>query len=129
MRAVLEKLHIFITRENVSVLGAVKKTGSKKTGIHVEVEKEASSHNTILEHELQRIEEAIRKKTKKLYPPNTALLVVFDDYVSIQSEADLKGLRNRVRSLLSSLQNFRWVAVIGWSKRTFEEFDLALVES
>ena len=62
-------------------------------------------------------------------PPDTALLVVFDDYISIQGEADLERLRNRVRSLLSDLRNFRWLAVIGWSKRTFEEFDLALAES
>ena len=113
---------------HVNILGAVQKIGTKFTGIRVEVENEAVSHKTVLQHELQRVEEAIRRKMENSYPPDTALLVVFDDYISIQDEADLERLRNRVWSLISDLRNFRWLSVIGWSKRTFEEFDLASAE-
>lgn len=113
---------------HVNVLGAVRKTGTKATDIHIEIENEAVSHTTVVEHELRKVEEAIRRKVQKSYPRDTALLVVFDDYISMQNQDDLGRLRDCVQSLLPDLRNFRWLAVIGWSKRTFEEFDLASPE-
>lgn len=110
---------------HVNALGAVQKTGTKATGIHVEVENEAVSHAAVLERELRKVEEAIRRKVQKSYPPDTALLVVFDDYISMRDEVDLGRLRDCIQSLLPDLRSFRWLAVIGWSKGTFEEFDLA----
>jgi hypothetical protein len=110
---------------HVSLLGPVHKSGTKATGIHVEVEGVALRHATVLQRELDRVEAAILRKTGKPYPPDTALLVVFDDYISIKDESDLEALRSRIQPLLSCLENFRWLAVVGWSKRTFLEFDLA----
>jgi hypothetical protein len=110
---------------HVSLLGPVHKSGTKVTGIHVEVEGAALRHSTVLQRELDRVEAAILRKTGKPYPSDTALLVVFDDYISIEDESDLEALRSRIQPLLSCLGNFRWLAVVGWSKRTFLEFDLA----
>lgn len=110
---------------HVSPLGAVRKSGTKATGIQVEIESVAVSHSAVLEQEIRRVEQAIRRKMGKSYPDETILLVVFDDFISMHDEADLERLRGCIRPLLSDLSNFRWLAVIGWSKRTFEEFDLA----
>lgn len=110
---------------HVSLLGPVQKSGTKATGIHVEVEDVAVRHYTVLQRELDLIEAAIRRKAGKPCPPDTALLVVFDDYISIKKESDRAALRSRIQPLLSCLGNFRWLAVLGWSKRTFIEFDLA----
>jgi hypothetical protein len=109
---------------HVSLLGTVHKSGTKNTGIHVEVEAEALSRSEMLKQELDRVEEAILRKTEKSYPPDTALLVVFED-MSIEDECDLETLHSRIQPLLPRLRNFRWLAVVGWSKRTFLEFDFA----
>ncbi len=114
---------------HVNVLGAVQKRGTKNTGIHVEVENKAFEHSKVFQSEIRRVEEAIRRKSDKSYPPGTALLVVFDDYISIQDEADVEKMRNCILSLLPGRSRFRWLAVIGWSKKTFIEFDLGLSES
>ena len=110
---------------HVSLLGPVNKCGTKATGIRVEIEGVALRHSTVLQRELDRVEEAILRKTGKPYPPDTALLVVFDDYISIKDESDLEALCSRIQRLLSCLGNFRWLAVVGRSKRTFLKFDLA----
>lgn len=110
---------------HVSLLGPVHKSGTKATGIRVKVEGVALLHSTVLKRELDRVEAAILRKTGKPYPPDTGLLVVFDDYMSIKNQRDIETLRSRILPLLSRLNNFRWLAVVGWSKRTFLEFDLA----
>ncbi|MCH8135180.1 MAG: hypothetical protein IIB77_04280 [Proteobacteria bacterium] len=110
---------------HVSTLGPVIKTGTKATGISVEVEGIALSHSAVLCEELARIQDAVARKIDKSYPEDTALLVVFDDYISIRNEQDLAELRSAVEPLMPQLNNFRWFAVVGWSKRTFMEFDLS----
>lgn len=126
-----EHLRMLMLEKNghVNVLGNVQKKGTKHKGIQVEVEDEAVSHKSVLENELGRVKEAICRKIQKPYPTGTALLVMFDDYISIQDKTDLLRLRKSIRPLLSDLRNFRWLAVAGWSKKAFEEFDLMPADS
>lgn len=109
---------------HVNVLGTVRKSGKKTTGIHVEVEQVSESHHVVLSRELERIEAAVRRKAGKEYPEGTALLVVFDDYIAINDSADLDILRERLERMLPDLVQFNWLSVVGWSERTFLEFDL-----
>lgn len=112
---------------HVNVLGAIHKTGTKVAGIHVEVENEAIRHDVVLTRELERIEAAIQRKIGKQYPDGTALLVVFDDYISMRNEHDIQAIHNALTKLLPLLNQFTWLAVVGWSKKVFVEFDLRAV--
>lgn len=110
---------------HVNVLGTVTKTGTKHTGITVEVTNEARSHACVLSQELTRIEKAIDRKLRKPYAEGTALVVAFDDYIAIQSGKDMDTLRKFVSEvLISRIVNFRWLALVGWGKRNYSEFDL-----
>jgi hypothetical protein len=110
---------------HVNTLGSVRKTGTKFTGITVEVTNEARSHQDVLMEEMRRIEEAIDRKLRKLYANDTALVVAFDDYIAIRSEEDIDTLRKFVAGrVVSRVTNFRWLAFVGWGKRNFVEFDL-----
>jgi len=111
--------------DHVNVLGKVYKSGMKATRIDVEVENIAVNHSTVIELELQRIEAAIQRKIEKPYPHNTALLVVFDDHISIKDRSDHDLLHNYVEAILSQIKNFQWLALVGWSGRTFLEFNLS----
>lgn len=109
---------------HVNMLGAVRKSGTKATGIRVEVEPLAESQHVVLIKELERIEAAVRRKARKEYPEGTALLVVFDDYISIKDSEDLDTLRECLKRMLPDLGQFSWLSVVGWSKRTLLEFNL-----
>ena len=109
---------------HVNLLGPVTKTGTKATGIEVEVESVALSHQEVLERQLGLVEAAVLRKTQKKYPEGTALLVVFDDYVAVNCVEDTEILRSRLEPLLPGLSRFDWLVLVGWSKRTFLEFDL-----
>ena len=110
---------------SVSTIGEVRKTGTKATGITIEVESIALSHTEVRGNELARVCEAIERKIGKSYPNLTALVVVFDDYISIQDDDDEAALRDAVSELLPKLEAFSWLAIVGWSKKTFLEFDLS----
>ncbi len=111
---------------SVSALGAVHKSGTKATGIHVEVKGHmAQRHSTVVQKQVELVKEAMRRKMQKDYEHNTALLVVFDDWLFNKDGCDRETLRSHIQPLLSELRNFRWFAVVGWSELTFLEFDLA----
>lgn len=110
---------------HVNVLGTVKKSGTKHTGITIEVENEARSHDCVHSEELKRIAGAIARKLTKRYTDDTALVVAFDDYVAIRSDEDMDSLRDFVsQNLAKKITNFRWLALVGWGKRNFLEFEL-----
>jgi hypothetical protein len=110
---------------HVNALGKVKKSGTKHSGITVEVSNEARSHACVLSEELERIEEAINRKLRKPYGDGTALVVAFDDYIAIRSDEDMNALRTFVQeNLIRRITNFRWLALVGWGKRNYVEFDL-----
>ena len=109
----------------VSVLGKVTKSGTKATGITGHVENEAKRHREVHAEELMRVKDAIQKKLEKAYPNSTALVVAFDDYMAIRSDSDMDSLRDYLSGeTLAKINNFRWLALVGWGKRNYLEFDL-----
>ena len=104
---------------HVPVLGDVKKSGTKATGIKIEVENVAKGCEEVVASELGRIEVALRRKSDKTYPSDCGLIVVFDDYISMRHGDDKAKLRDLVQRLLPELSVFRLVSAVGWSARTF----------
>lgn len=110
---------------HVSALGAVTKSGTKRKGITVEVENEAKSHEAVHRAELERIAAAVCRKSKKDYKGDVALVVAFDDSIAFDSDEDLNSLKEFAsRNLLGCAGAFRWLALVGWGKRRYLEFDL-----
>lgn len=108
---------------HANILGAVFKSGTKKTGIKVEIEEEAIEHDIVVDREIRRIHEAAVRKSHKQYPVNTGLVIVCDDYVAFSDENDIEKLRNfAIDNLLKDLSNFRMVFIVGWSSNLFLEF-------
>ena len=123
-----EHLRMLVLERNghVSSLGTVAKAGTKQTGINVHVANEAKSHSEILNNELDKIKEAAKRKLGRTYPNGTALLIVFEDRLVDWSIEDSKAMDMFVKdNILQYLINFRWVALVGWSKRTYLEFNMA----
>jgi hypothetical protein len=112
---------------HVNVLGGVRKTGTKHTGITVEVENEAKRHSDVLAAELKRIREAISRKAGKSYPGNTGLLVVFDDYVAIKDDDDVAALRGVLREGTMKVKEFCWIGAAGWSGKTFVDQNVVVI--
>lgn len=108
----------------VSAVGSVCKKGTKATGIKVVVNSEAVSRRDTLDLTFVRCKEAIERKAGMTYPENTALVVVFDDYLLDEQGFDASALKTRIRPLVAKLKNFRLVSLVGWSKRTYIEFSL-----
>ena len=109
---------------HANALGNVTKTGTKNSGITIEIENEAVEHSVIVRNELQRISEAAIRKSKKEYPPNTGLIIVCDDYIAFRESDDVERLKEYMSdNVLKHLDNFRMVFVIGWSSKTYLEFD------
>ncbi len=106
---------------HVSVFGDVRKTGTKHTGITVEVNNQAKSHAEVLATELKRVKEAVYRKVGKAYPANTGLLIVFDDYIAIKDAADLAALKSVLLEGAQNLSEFRWIGAVGWSGKTLVE--------
>jgi len=108
---------------HVSAVGEICKRGTNATGIKINVKEEAVSHDDVLEHTFTLCRDAIERKACKLYPEGTALVVVFDDYLLGSKGVDAKTLRAYINPVIARLDNFRLVALIGWSKRTYIAFD------
>jgi hypothetical protein len=70
---------VFNNEGLVFPLGKVKKIGTKRTGIQVSVECEAVDVEKAALNDLEKILKAAKKKVGKPYPPNTSLIIYFDD--------------------------------------------------
>jgi hypothetical protein len=103
----------------VSGLGRVLKTGTKKTGLVVKVENEAVSQAEILAKERSVVSEAIERKLAKAYPAGTALLVAFDDTMSYDRADNIANIEFVLDSYREQLRVFRVVAVVGLVKNLF----------
>jgi hypothetical protein len=106
---------------HVNLLGKVRKTGSKHTGITVDVENEAKRHSDVLAGELERVKKGLNRKMGKSYRENTGLLVVLDDYVAIKDQDDVAALKTVLREYAQKLDTFCWIGAVGWSGKTFVE--------
>lgn len=106
----------------VNATGAVSKQGTKRTGIKVTVENIARNHKNIRDEIFGRIREATIRKHEKNYPEKTALVVMFDDYLSM-TEKDVAELDDWIRKeVISKLQKFVLVAFVSWNRRHYLEY-------
>ncbi len=94
---------------------------------------EAVEHTQAVQKELDLIEKALDKKSKKsnsasgAYEPGTWLLVAFDDTTALHpdllSPDEKNGLRHFVRRKIDSIKpNFDRVFLVGWSGSSLYEF-------
>jgi len=121
--AFLRMLHL--EREgHVSPVGTITKTGRKLTGISVRVDYKSNSPEERRSAEFARVRQAIERKLEKRYPQDTALIVAFDDGIKLPEYDDVAGLRAAIEPMLPQLDGFCWLAIVGWSKKVFLEFNL-----
>lgn len=97
----------------VSGLGSVSKSGTKRTGLTVNVEREAVSQAEVLRRERQCIADAIERKAGKTYPPNTLLLIAFDDTMAFDRPDNIDNIESTISSSLPRLVSFHSVAIVG----------------
>ena len=108
---------------HVNSLGKVTKSGTKHTGITIDVENEAVEHGVTFNNELQRIHDAAERKSVKEYPDDTGLIIICDDYIAFHEDTDVEKLHDyAVKEVFPMLSNFSMVFIIGWSSKTFLEF-------
>ena len=93
------RMMYFLEHGSVSLLGQVNVSGTKNTEKTIDVKSEAKESLEILGKTLEKVFEAVQKKTEKDYPDNTALLVQFDDYFGFNFKRDV----DRVSKLLLEL--------------------------
>lgn len=110
---------------SVNALGRVRKSGTKNTGITVEIENNARSHDEVVTNEKTKISEAVKRKASNTYPEGTGLIVVFDDYIAFRDLGDKENLRQFTKDKLKDkVKNFCLAALVGWSKQTYVEFSV-----
>jgi len=97
----------------VSGLGSVKKSGTRRTGLTIRVEREMASHAEVLRQESDRLSHAIVRKLDKTYPRNTLLLIGMDDTMAFDRPDNVANLKATVETCLPRLRGFHSVAVVG----------------
>tara|TARA_R110002049_G_scaffold185640_3_gene353919 strand:+ start:84 stop:947 length:864 start_codon:yes stop_codon:yes gene_type:complete len=105
--------------DQVSGLGLVTKTGTKRTGLTIQVRSEAVSQQSVLEKERRVVLGAIERKVTKNYPAGTALIVGFDDTMSFDRADNIANIENVLDANESRLSSFHTVAVVGLIMNTF----------
>lgn len=107
------RMRVLHEREEVSGLGQVTKTGTKKTGLTIDVAQEMTSQAEILRRERDRVLRAIERKLGKSYPPNTLLLLAFDDTMAFDRRDNIANLEAVLSQHTPQLRAFHSVAIVG----------------
>lgn len=107
----LFRLHLH--NHNKSGTGKITKTGTKNTGINTTIDRKAISTADILAHEKLTIEDAIGRKSKKIYPENTALVISFDDTYAFDKPEHISNLENTLEQNTEQLSSFEIVTIVG----------------
>ena len=121
--AYLRMLHLH-EKGYVSGLGEVKSKGTKRTGLHIEVEESMTSQKDVLAQESQLFEDALSRKAQKTYRDNTVLLLAYDDRMSFDRPDNLDNIRAIVNRHVPALSQFSSIAVIGLHQDTFLYWEL-----
>ncbi|MBI5911402.1 MAG: hypothetical protein HY848_15805 [Betaproteobacteria bacterium] len=103
----------------VSGLGSVNKSGTQRTGLTIHVEREMVSQPEVLRQESDRLAQAIARKLGKAYPPNTLLLVGFDDTMAFDRPDNIANLEATIATYLPQLRAFHSVAIVGLQQGLF----------
>jgi hypothetical protein len=80
-------------RGHVAAYGRVRAIGPKHNRTAIVADGMALEHTKIRSAHLQLVEDAVRRKAKKQYQPDTALIIAVDDSVPFREEADVAVLR------------------------------------
>lgn len=97
----------------ISGLGKVTKTGTKKTKRTVTVAKDVTSQGEVLARERASVLAAIERKLDKPYPTGTLLLLAFDDRMAFDRADNRTNLEEVLISLAPKLGHFHSVALVG----------------
>jgi len=117
------RMWVMKKKGHVNLLGAVRKKGTKKRGLKVDVKNEAKRHSEVISDQLRRIETAVERKRCKHYPAQTALVIAFDDHIAFQDPDELATLKTwSRRCLLPRLSGFELISLIGTSGRSHLSF-------
>jgi len=115
---------------HVSVLGSVRKEGSKRRGLKVEAENEAKCHSEVIAEQLRRIQAAVERKSGKDYPEHTGLVIAIEDFIAFRTPEDVAQLEALARhELIPRLSQFELVSFVGSSGNshlTFRVGDAAI---
>lgn len=103
----------------VSGLGLLTKTGTRRTGLKVAVANEMVSQQQVLTNERACVARAIERKLGKPYPNNTVLILAFDDTMAFDRSDNIANLQAVLSEYESRLQAFHSVALVGLQKHTF----------
>lgn len=103
----------------VSGLGVVTKHGTKKSGLTINVGNEMVSQQEVLCRERVRVSQAIERKLGGSYPPNTLLLIGFDDTMSFDRSDNIKNLEAVLAHYSPRLEAFHSIAIVGLQQDLF----------
>ncbi len=106
-------------RGEASGLGQVTKAGTKKTGLTINVAREMVSQTDVLRQERDRVRQAIERKIGKSYPPNTLLLLAFDDTMASDRRDNIANIEAVLSDYLPGLRAFHSVAIVGLQQGLF----------
>jgi hypothetical protein len=112
---------------HVNPLGNVVSTGTKRTGLKIDVEEDAIPHAELLQKLFSLIRKAAeRKRTPGRYGKTHVLIIFFnDDWLLYNPERDVMALADVVkRHVLPLRLNFRTVYVLGRYGRVFLPYEL-----
>jgi len=105
--------------------GPVTKKGTKKKGMSISAEFKAESVPEMARRELDKVLDAVRRKEGKDYPPDTSLLVWFDDgylFREVVSDMEIDGF---VHDNIVSLDiHFSALYLVGKHREVFKQYDL-----
>lgn len=82
------RMEVFLEKGSVPAIAPVTWTGTKRSGRSVEISEDMQLHSDSVKRKREQIVAAIERKSQRDYPPETALLVYFDDYVAFADPDD-----------------------------------------
>jgi hypothetical protein len=110
------RMEVLSQEGNVAAYGPVTAVGPRHKRLSIKAEGVAREHQAIRGDALRLVKEAVERKAKKRYEPNTALIVAVDDYVAFREEGDVAALESLATATLIPIlreTNFNLFAMEG----------------
>ena len=111
----------------LSGTGTISHRGTKKSGIITNVDRGVICQEDVLKHERTTVQEAIDRKSKIPYPPNTALIIAFDDVFAFDRKDNIGNLESVLELNADRLSNFSWISIVGTQQGLFMEREIRSV--
>ena len=109
---------VLVDKGHVSAIGKVSHSGTKQTGKSIHVCNDFRSHAELNNEKKIAIKSAIHRKLQNTYPPQTALLIYFTDYVAFADEDDQLDMKLFITELGTTWEStFCALYIIGASGR------------